>query len=299
MVHKYIRQAAFTLLVFTSFVYSLDAQNQPPEFVREAVGDVMRMLDSKDDSAINTFIEQSMVVREDHDRDSLIKGMKSIRKEMHGLRDDIAVEAEQDGVRMIMSDGKVEKHLKIVLDFEAEAISELVMIESPESMDITADNLSETFDQLERDGLAGVIYVKINGEVIMTRAFGLANKELGLSNQMNTVFGTGSRPIDYTVAAIYLLDQKGLIKLEDHITKYFTDVPEDKESITILHLLTGQSGLPDFFHTEEDWDPDLAWIDRETAVDRLLSQELLLSAWPNLRNDLRLCIERGATISYV
>jgi len=45
--------------------------------------------------------------------------------------------------------------------------------------------------------------------------------------------------------------------------------------MTIRHLLSGQSGLPDFFHTEEDWDPDLAWIDRETAVERLLSAKLL------------------------
>jgi CubicO group peptidase (beta-lactamase class C family) len=45
--------------------------------------------------------------------------------------------------------------------------------------------------------------------------------------------------------------------------------------MTISHLLNAQSGLPDFFHTNEDWDPDLAWIDRETAVARLLSEELL------------------------
>jgi len=92
---------------------------------------------------------------------------------------------------------------------------------------------------------------------------------------MSTIFGTGSRPIDYTVAAIYLLDQQGFIHLDDEISNYFNAVPEDKSSMTIRHLLTGQSGLPDFFHTDEDWDPDLAWIDRETAVERLLSEKLL------------------------
>ena len=45
--------------------------------------------------------------------------------------------------------------------------------------------------------------------------------------------------------------------------------------MTIQHLFSGQSGLPDFFDTEEDWDPDLGWVDRETAVQRMLSQELL------------------------
>jgi CubicO group peptidase (beta-lactamase class C family) len=45
--------------------------------------------------------------------------------------------------------------------------------------------------------------------------------------------------------------------------------------MTIRHLLDGRSGLPDFFHTADDWDPDLAWVDRATAERRLLAQELL------------------------
>jgi CubicO group peptidase (beta-lactamase class C family) len=112
-------------------------------------------------------------------------------------------------------------------------------------------------------------------EIMIRRAFGFANKELGIPNDVNTIFGTGSRPIDYTVAAIYLLDQKGLLKIEDGISKYLDDVPVDKSTLTIQHVLSGQSGLPDFFHTDEDWDPDLAWVDRETALSRILSQELL------------------------
>lgn len=275
MINKHLRQVAFALFVFTAILPGLKAQNQPPEFVREVVENVEKMLNSKNDSAIINFIEQSMIERGNHDRNALIERIMNIRNEMHGLRDDIAVEAEQDGVRMIMSDGQEEKQLKIILDFQAEAISDLFLIESTEQINISVDNLSEVFDQLEKDGLAGVIYVKIKSEVILKRAFGLANKDLGYSNKINTAFGTGSQPIDYTVAAIYLLDQKGLLKIEDRISKYFNDVPKDKEPITIHHLLTGQSGLPDFFHTDEDWDPDLAWIDRETSIERLFSRELL------------------------
>ncbi|NJO92485.1 MAG: beta-lactamase family protein [Chloroflexia bacterium] len=52
-------------------------------------------------------------------------------------------------------------------------------------------------------------------------------------------------------------------------------MPEDKQSITVDYLMTGRSGLPDFFDTEDDWDPDLQWVDRETAIERMFSQELL------------------------
>lgn len=275
LINSYLRQAVLMLMILSVFANSLNAQDQPSEFVRETVRNVENMLNSKGDSAIIAFIDHSMVEGEDPDRSTLIERLRIIRSEMRGLRDDIAVEREQDGVRLIMSDGKVEKHLRIVLDFQAQAVSDLFLAEAPEPLEITPDRLPETFDQLEKDGVAGVIYVKINNEVIINRAFGTAIKDLGFENKLNTVFGTGSRPIDYTVAAIHLLDQRGLLNPEDRISKYFNDVPEDKESITIHHLLRGQSGLPDFFHTDEDRDPDLSWIDRETAVERLLSRDLL------------------------
>jgi CubicO group peptidase (beta-lactamase class C family) len=268
-------QTAITLFILTAFLPGLNAQDQPPEFVREAVRSVERMLNSSGDAAIETFMERSMVPRDEADRNALTERLMKIRSESRGYLEDVSVEPAPDGVRMIFSNGQEEKHLNIVLNFEAQAIADIVEVAPPERINITADNLSETIDQFEKEGMAGVIYVKINGEVVLKRAFGLANKVLGYSNKTNMVFGTGSRPIDYTVAAIYLLDQQGLVHLDDEISKYFDDVPEDKSSMTIRHLLAGQSGLPDFFHTEEDWDPDLAWIDRETAVKRLLSAKLL------------------------
>jgi CubicO group peptidase (beta-lactamase class C family) len=268
-------QTAITLFILTAFLPGLNAQDQPPEFVREAVRSVERMLNSSGDAAIETFMERSMVPRDEADRNALTERLMKIRSESRGYLEDVSVEPAPDGVRMIISNGQEEKHLNIVLNFEAQAIADIVEVAPPERINITADNLSETIDQFEKEGMAGVIYVKINGEVVLKRAFGLANKVLGYSNKTNMVFGTGSRPIDYTVAAIYLLDQQGLVHLDDEISKYFDDVPEDKSTMTIRHLLAGQSGLPDFFHTEEDWDPDLAWIDRETAVKRLLSAKLL------------------------
>jgi CubicO group peptidase (beta-lactamase class C family) len=88
------------------------------------------------------------------------------------------------------------------------------------------------------------------------------------------------------------------------IDKYFPGVPSDKNAITIRHLLSGQSGLPDFFHAESDWDADLAWIDRETAERRILSQELLFRPGTNDAHShgafvlLAALVERVSEISY-
>lgn len=259
----------------TGIAQALNAQDGPPQFVRDAVGAVIAMLNSDGDAPIESFINNSMVFSEDRDRTVLIEGLSAIRNEVRGLRDDVAVEAEPDGVRLILSAGPVEKQIRVVLG--PEGIFDIYILEAAELIHLTLDNLIETFDRLEAEGMAGVVYVRLDGDVELNHAFGMANEELGIPNTINTVFATGSRPIDYTRAAIYLLDQQGRIDLCDTIDKYFEKVPQPKRSITIGHLMTGQSGLPDFFHTNSDWDPDLAWINRQTAEQRLLSQELLFA----------------------
>ncbi|MGB0348035.1 MAG: serine hydrolase domain-containing protein, partial [Balneolaceae bacterium] len=103
------------------------------------------------------------------------------------------------------------------------------------------------------------------------KPFSFANKILEQPNSVNTIFGTGSRPIDYTIAGIMLLDQMGKLEVDDTITIFYENVPQDKQAITINHLMTGQSGLPDFFDVERDWNPDLQWISRDEAEQRLLN----------------------------
>jgi len=172
------------------------------------------------------------------------------------------------------------------------------------SLVLTTGNLEETFKGLEKNGMAGVIYVKINGKELLKQPFGYANKALGIRNKMDTIFGTGSRPIDYTVAAIYLLEQNGLLRLDDPVTRFFSNVPKDKQSVTIRHLLKGQSGLPDFFDTDDDWDPDLAWIPRDTAVNRILAQKLLFTPGTKREHShgafglLAAIVEKAAKMSY-
>ncbi|WP_025743296.1 serine hydrolase domain-containing protein [Aquimarina pacifica] len=269
------KQFFLIMLVFTTCIMSLNVHGQSPKYIKNTIQSVEKMLDSKDNEALIKFIEQSMVKNGNRDKTKLIDSLKAIRTEMRGLREDISVDTEPEGLRLMMSAGKKEKHLMIVMNDKAKAISHLYLVAPPEPLNVTLENISETFNQLEKDGAAGLIYVKINGETILRRAFGYANKELGIPNDINTIFGTGSRSIDYTVAAIYLLNQRGLLNTDNIISKYLKDVPKDKSKITIQHLLSGQSGLPDFFDTDADWDPDLAWVDRETAVKRMLSQELL------------------------
>ena len=140
---------------------------------------------------------------------------------------------------------------------------------------LTWQNVGEHFDTLADDGFAGVVHLERDGKTILHQPYGKSNRSLDYDARIDSIYGIGSTPIDFTVAGLFLLAQEDKLSLDDRITKYFSEVPDDKESMTLRHLISGQSGLPDFHDVEGDWDPDLAWIDRQTAIDRILAGTLL------------------------
>ena len=146
------------------------------------------------------------------------------------------------------------------------------------AIDLTWKNAGKTFKKLEREGFSGVVHLARDGKTVLQSAYGMSNRELGYKNTLDTIFGIGSTPIDFTVTGIYLLVQENKLSLDDSIAMFFDGVPEDKASMSIAHLINGQSGLPDFHgFPDQDWDLDLAWIDRDTAVTRILAQPLLFA----------------------
>ncbi|HEY6564633.1 MAG TPA: serine hydrolase [Pirellulaceae bacterium] len=140
---------------------------------------------------------------------------------------------------------------------------------------LTWETLAERLDAEAADGFSGVALVVREGEIVLEKAYGLANREEKIDNKLDTVFAIGSTPIDFTKAGILLLAEQGKLKLGDSISRYFPDAPQDKRDITIEHLMQGRSGLRNFHDLPSDRDPDHGWIDREEAVRRILAQELL------------------------
>ena len=65
--------------------------------------------------------------------------------------------------------------------------------------------------------------------------------------------------------------EQGRPGLDDPIVLHFEGVPVDKQAVNVRHLLTGQSGLPDFLETTDDWNPDLDFIDWADAERLLLA----------------------------
>lgn len=267
-----------TILCFLFFLFAwcpsdIYAQDTPPDYFLKAEEQVIEFLKSDTDQSIYAFIREAMNQHAVENPDSLFHYLKKLREHFRPFLGDLGIEGSPHGLLFMFSNEEGQKNLMIRLS--PEGILELAEQDPEQPIVISSSNLSEVVDSLEHIGMAGLLYVRKNGEEIINRPFGYANEELGIPNNEETIFGIGSRPIDFTVAAILLLDQKGKLSLDDPLTTFYKDVPDDHREITIRHLMTGRSGLPDFFETDEDWNPDLAWIDRKEAEQRLLNIPLL------------------------
>lgn len=139
---------------------------------------------------------------------------------------------------------------------------------------ITWDNLESRLSSEAELGFSGAVLVRRGGEVVLHRGFGFADRSQRIPITRETLFAIGSVPIDFTKAAILKLAEAGRLSTSDAVGKHLKGVPEDKRAMTLDHLMSGRSGLPDFHDTEGDADKDLSWIDRGTAIGRILGLPL-------------------------
>lgn len=89
----------------------------------------------------------------------------------------------------------------------------------------------------------GTILLAREGKILYLKSFGYANEDFDILNTNNTVYHIASVSKNFTSAAILLLEQKGLLSTSDLLSKFIPDFTRAEE-ITIHHLLTHTSGIP-------------------------------------------------------
>jgi len=92
---------------------------------------------------------------------------------------------------------------------------------------------------------SGSILVAQNGKVLVSKGYGAANIELDVPNTSQTKFRIGSLTKQFTAAAIVMLQERGKLSVQDSICRYMPQCPSAWQPITIHHVLTHSSGLPD------------------------------------------------------
>jgi CubicO group peptidase (beta-lactamase class C family) len=96
-------------------------------------------------------------------------------------------------------------------------------------------------------GMPGcVVGVSQNGEVVVNRAYGLANLDTGAPIGPRTVFDIGSVQKQFSAAAALLLVEEGRLSLSADIREYLPELPDYGQRVTLDHLMTHTSGIRDW-----------------------------------------------------
>ena len=101
------------------------------------------------------------------------------------------------------------------------------------------------------DAFSGTVLVAREGMPLYARGFGMADRESGRPNGVETKFNLGSMNKMFTAVAVAQLVEQGAVALEEPVGRYLADLPPAVAgSVTVHHLLTHTSGLGDFFGPE-------------------------------------------------
>src|SRR5262245_27024370 len=92
----------------------------------------------------------------------------------------------------------------------------------------------------------GAVLVVSNSEVLLRAGYGMANLELAVKIEPDTVFEIGSMTKQFTACCVLLLAERGDLQLDDEISHFLPDYPTHGHKITLHHLLTHTSGLPNY-----------------------------------------------------
>jgi len=124
-------------------------------------------------------------------------------------------------------------------------------------------------DLFEADEPGGSILVMKGKDILFQGNYGVADIQTGEKITENTIFNTGSISKTFVSNGILILNERKKLSLDDPISKYFGDFDKKEiaEKVTIAHLLSHSSGLPDIRNVrnhrehfitardKENWEP--------------------------------------------
>ena len=92
----------------------------------------------------------------------------------------------------------------------------------------------------------GLVAVASRGQIIHLETYGMANVELSVPVTDSSVFEIGSISKQFASAAAMLLVQEDRLGLDAPIHQYLSGLPSEWLGVTVRHLLTHTSGIPDY-----------------------------------------------------
>ena len=128
----------------------------------------------------------------------------------------------------------------------------LSMFVSPPARAEAPAKLEERLDAIVREAYpndtepGAAVIVVADGKTVLRKGYGQADTEKGRAIEPNDVFRIGSVTKQFTAVAILQLVQQGKVKLDAPVTQYVSDFDMRGKTITVEHLLSHTSGIPNY-----------------------------------------------------
>jgi len=135
----------------------------------------------------------------------------------------------------------------------------------------TAAELEQLLESRAKLGFEGAVLIASGDSVRLSRGYGTLNADDHRAPDANTAFDCGSIMKDVTAAAIFLLEQDGVLSRDETLPELLPETPEIWRTVTIDQLLSHQAGFQPYHDTEGDFEE----MDRATALQRIFEQEPL------------------------
>jgi CubicO group peptidase (beta-lactamase class C family) len=113
----------------------------------------------------------------------------------------------------------------------------------PDSTSIEAKLDAYLSPYVAQKDFGGAVLIADGDNVLVRKAYGMANYALSVPNTPNTRFGIASLTKTFTAAAVIMLQESGRVQLDDRLDKFLPDYPKGNK-ITLRHLLGHASGVP-------------------------------------------------------
>jgi CubicO group peptidase (beta-lactamase class C family) len=137
----------------------------------------------------------------------------------------------------------------------------------------------------------GNVLVATQGEVVYHKSFGIGTIDPETPLQLDSQFRLASVSKPVTAMAVMILKERGILDYDEPISKYLPELPYPR--VSIRHLLTHTSGIPDYTYLfERYWDPDHEIFTEKKYADNDDVIGMFIEHKPELRFD------PGAQYSY-
>lgn len=129
----------------------------------------------------------------------------------------------------------------------------------------------------ERGLFNGNVLIAKNDKIIYQKSFGFTDETRQTPLNSKSIFNMGSTAKEFNAVAIMILVERGLLNLDDKVSKFNLGLPKWAEKVSIRHLINYASGIP--------------------PIERL-KPENDAEAWNILRSNNSLLFEPGTSYRY-